>query len=100
MILNFWLLTDMNLIFQIKYYRALQAKRLQNHRSVKFAPTGDWSRVPRGHTNSSLGTLKKLSDPNNFWMLTLMANYFATNLHLKSFGIYFERFELYLFGDS
>ena len=82
MILILQLQTDMNKIFQMRYYRALQIKGLQSCKPSKFAKNGDGPRASIEHNDFSWNWP---SDLNDFWLQTLTAYNFTINCHLKSY---------------
>ena len=76
----FCLQTDMNQIFKMRYYEALQTKELQSYKPSYFTKIrfGPWASLE--HSNFSW---KRQSIPNNFWPRTLIAHNFAENWHWK-----------------
>ena len=96
MALAFSLQIDMNQIFQMKYYEALQIKGMQSYKPSKFAKNEDRPRASIEHSDFSW---KRSRDPYNFWTRNFMAYNFATICHWQSYSISFERSDSYLIGD-
>ena len=92
--LIFQLQRDMNQIFQMSYYEAMQFIGLQSYNPSKFIKTEDGPRASLAHNDFSWN---RPSDPNDFWPRTLTAHNFKINCHWKFYSNSFETSDSYLF---
>ena len=96
-ILIFQLQTDMNQIFQMNYYEAMQFIGLQSYNPSKFIKTWVGPQALLAHSDFSW---KRPSGPNNFWPRTLTAHNFNINCHWKFYSTSFESSDSYLFRSG